>query len=173
VLVILSLVGCLVWRTSLVSIEKIAILDKPADHWWRLLTTPFIYRNTGYAFVAIATIAIYGWLLERRHGPTPVIALFAVGAIGGTAATVALLPHPLVLGANGGALALVIAWAIPDLLSLRRHEDFEGDLLGTAVVAVVVALMPLVVKDASWISDAVGIIGGLTVGSAMALAERY
>jgi membrane associated rhomboid family serine protease len=173
VLVILSLVGCLVWRTSLVSIEKIAILDKPADHWWRLLTTPFIYRNTGYAFVAIGTIAIYGWLLERRHGPMPVIALFAVGAIGGTAATVALLPHPLVLGANGGALALVIAWAIPDLISLRRREDFDGDLLGTAVIAVVVALMPLVVKDASWISDGVGIIGGITVGSAMALADRY
>ena len=172
VLVLLGLVGCLIWRTALVDPFQVAIFDKPGSHWWRLFTSPFIYTNTGYAFVALGTIAIFGWLLERRHGPIPVLALFAVGGIGGTAAAVALLSHPVVLGANGAALALLIAWAMPDLLSLRHGEDIDGDLLGTAAVGVVVALMPLVVADASWISDGVGALGGVAVGAPLALSER-
>jgi hypothetical protein len=101
-----------------------------------------------------------------------VLALFALGGIGGTAVTVALLNHPVVLGANGAALAVLIAWAIPDVLALRRHEEIDGDILGTAAVGVVVALMPLVVSDASWISDGVGALGGVAVGAPMALSER-
>ena len=41
--------------------------------WWRLFTAPFTYDNTGYAFVALGAIALYGWLLERRHGPLLVL----------------------------------------------------------------------------------------------------
>ena len=172
VLVVLGLVGCLIWRTALISPTTIGIYDKPGSHWWRLVTSPFVYRNTGYAFAALGTIAVFGWLLERRRGPLPVLALFAVGGIGGTAATAALLNHPVVLGANGAALALLCAWAIPDLISLRHREDYDGDLLGTAAVGVVVALMPLVVSDASWISDGVGALGGVAVGAPLALSER-
>ena len=40
-----------------------------------------------YAFVAIVTVALFGWLLERRHGPVVVLALFfgagAAGALAG------------------------------------------------------------------------------------------
>jgi membrane associated rhomboid family serine protease len=171
-LVVLGLVGCLIWRTALVDPLQVGIFFKPGPHWWRLFTSPFIYTNTGYAFVALGTIGIFGWLLERRHGPIPVLALFAVGGVGGTAATAALIAYPVVLGANGAALAILIAWAIPDLISLRRHEDIDGDLLGTAAVGVVVALMPLVVSDASWISDGVGALGGMAVGAPIALSER-
>ena len=44
---------------------------------------PFTYTNTGYAIVALGTIAVYGWLLERRHGPVLVLVLFAIAAVGG------------------------------------------------------------------------------------------
>jgi membrane associated rhomboid family serine protease len=172
ILVALGLAGCLVWRTALFNVYTVGIYAKPGTHWWRLLTTPFVYRNTGYAFVALATVAVYGWLLERRHGPLPVLALFALGGVGGAASTVAVLSHPVAVGANGAALALLCAWAIPDLISLSRREPIDGDLLGTAAVGVVVALMPLVVTDASWISDGVGALGGLAVGTPMALSER-
>jgi membrane associated rhomboid family serine protease len=167
-LVALGLVGCLLWRTSLVNLDQLAIVGKPSTHWWRVLTAPFTYDNTGYAFATLATIALYGWLLERRHGALPVIALFAIGGVGGTAATAAVYANPVVLGANGAALALLIAWAIPDLLSLRAGEDVEGDLIGTAVIAAVVALMPLAVKDASWIADGVGVLAGLGIGFPLA-----
>jgi hypothetical protein len=87
-------------------------------------------------------------------------------------ATVAALSHPVVVGGNGAALALLCAWAVPDLMRLRRHQDIDGDLLGTAAIGVVVGLMPLVVTDASWISDGVGVLGGIAVGVPMAFSER-
>jgi len=170
-LVIAGIVGCLLWRTSAVTIGQIAIFEKPGSHWWRLITSGFVYSNTGYAFITLGAIAVFGWLLERRHGLLPVIALYAVGAVGGTAAAAAIYSVPVVLGANGGALALVVAWAIPDLLELRRGGDIEGDLLGALAIGLAVALMPLVVPTASWIPDIVGVLGGVAVGLPLALSE--
>jgi membrane associated rhomboid family serine protease len=171
-LVLAGLAGTLLWRAQLVgSTHAIELWAQFGTHlWWRLLVAPFTYTNTGYAIVALGAIAVYGWLLERRHGPLVVIVLFAVGTVGGAAVTAADASLPLALGANGGALALLIAWAIPDLLSLRAGEEIEGDLLGTAVIAVVVALMPVVAPDASWIPEGIGAIAGLLIGLPLALA---
>jgi membrane associated rhomboid family serine protease len=175
-LVLVGMAGYLVWRTGQVSLGQVAIDGvKPDTHWWRLITAPFVYDNLGYAFAALGAIALYGWLLERRHGPLPVLALFAIGGVGGTAATAAVYTFPTALGGNGAALALLVAWVLPDLLALRRHHEIEGDLLGTALIAVVVALMPLVVAGTapSWISDGVGVLGGLAIGLPLALTLDY
>ena len=173
-LVLAGFAGTLLWRAALVgSTHAIALWQQFGTHlWWRLLVAPFTYTNTGYAIVALGAIAIYGWLLERRHGPVVVLALFAAGAIGGAAVTAAGSSLPIALGGNGGALALLIAWAIPDLLTLRAKEEIEGDLLGTAVIAVVVALMPLAVPSASWISAATGAAAGILIGLPLALAGQ-
>ncbi len=69
------------------------------------------------------TVAIYGWLLERRHGPLAVLSLFGVGAIGGLGVATLIYANPLVLSGNGGALALLGAWASPHLAALARRED--------------------------------------------------
>ena len=167
-IVLVSLVGCLVWRTSLVDLTKLAIFGKPGSDWWRPLSAAFTYDNTGYAFVAIGTIAVFGWLFERRHGPIAVLALFVFAGAGGLAVTAAAYSFPVALGANGAALALVIAWAIPDVLEWRRGVEIDGDLIGAAVVAGMVALIPLAVTDASWLSDAVGVVAGFGVGYALA-----
>ncbi len=172
VLVLAGLAGTLLWRAALVgSTHAIELWARFGTHlWWRLLVAPFSYTNTGYAIVALGTIGVFGWLLERRHGPLVVIVLFAVGAVGGAAVTASDSSLPLALGGNGGALALLIAWAMPDLLSLRAGEEIEGDLLGTAVVAVVVALMPLAAPGAGWIPEGIGAIAGLLIGLPLALA---
>jgi membrane associated rhomboid family serine protease len=149
------------------------VIGKPGGDWWRVVTAPFIYDNTGYAFAVIGSIAVFGWLLERRHGPWVVLALFAIGGIGGTALTAATVSVPVVLGANGAALALLVAWALPDLLDLRAGREIEGDLIGAAVIAVVVTLMPLVLPESSWISDGVGVLAGLVVGLPLARAARH
>jgi membrane associated rhomboid family serine protease len=167
-LVVLSLVGCLIWRTALLNLGDIAVVTKPGSHWWRLFTAPFVYDNTGYAFVTLTVIGLFGWLIERRHGPLVVLLLFLIGGVGGTAATAAAYDLPVVLGANGAALALLAGWAVPDLLSLRRGEEVESDMIGTAVLAAVVALMPLALTEASWISDGVGVLAGLVIGYPLA-----
>jgi membrane associated rhomboid family serine protease len=172
-LVVAGMAGYLVWRTGNLSITKLAVTEKPGTHWWRLITAPFIYNNLGYAFLTLGTIALYGWLLERRHGPLPVIALFAIGGIGGAAATAAAFPVPTALGGNGAALALLVAWVIPDLLALRRRQEIDGDLLGTLLIGIVIALMPLVVAypAPSWVSAGVGVLGGIAIGLPLALAR--
>jgi membrane associated rhomboid family serine protease len=168
-LVLAGLVGCLLWRTSLGTEGNLVVIGQPGAEWWRLFTAAFTYPNIGYAMITLGTVGLFGWLLERRHGPFPVLALFLIGGVGGLAATTAVDPTAVLVGAQGGALAMVCAWATPDLLTLRSGGEVDGDLIGAAVIAVAVALMPLAVDYASWISDAVGIITGFAVGIPLAL----
>ena len=168
VLVALGLLGALLWRTGLVSFLDVAVVGKPGSHWWRLITASFTYSNTGFAFVTLGTIALYGWLLERRHGPLVIVGLYLLAGVGGIAAAAAVSAFPIVEGANGAALAMLVAWAIPDLLSLQAGEEIEGDLLGTLVIGIVVALMPLAVREASWVAGGVGVLVGLFVGLPLA-----
>lgn len=162
-LVVLGLVGCLLWRTGLVGLHTLIVI-KPGGHWWDVLTAGFAYGNSGYAFAVLAAVALFGWLLEHRIGPVGVLALFAVGTVGGLVLTRAAYSFPIAQGANGGALALLVAWALPDLLALRDGEEVESDMLGVLVIGVAVALMPLAWPAASWLSDAVGVLVGLGLG---------
>ena len=168
-LLVAGFAGTLLYRAATVgSLTAIRLWAHYGTHlWWRLLVAPFTYINTGYAFVALATIGVFGWLLERRHGPIVVLLIFAAGGIGGTAVAMAVTHNTLYLGANGGALALLVAWAIPDLLDVRDGHEIEGDLIGVGVVAVVVALMPLVGALASWVADGVGVVVGGVMGLAL------
>jgi membrane associated rhomboid family serine protease len=167
-LVLAGIAGCLLWRTTAAIRVQLVVAGKPGAHWWRLFTAAFTYDNTGYAFAVLGTIALFGWLLERRHGPLPVLALFLVGGVGGIAAASLVYQTPYVMGANGAALAMLVAWAIPDLLDLQAHRDLDGDLIGTAVIAAVVALMPLVAPSASWVAAGVGVLAGVAIGLPLA-----
>jgi membrane associated rhomboid family serine protease len=175
-LVVLGLVGSLLWRTGLFndSVVQLVIVPRPwSQQIWHVFTAPFVYSNTGFAFASLASIGLYGWLFERRHGVLPVIVLFLLGGAGGMALSAAVLPSTVALGGNGIALALIVAWAIPDLISLRQGEEIDGDLIGTAAIALAVALMPLAVTEASWIADGVGVAAGLLVGLPLAvLSDR-
>ncbi len=172
-LVALGMAGTLLWRTGLIGYSTINVLGPPGSHWWRLFTAAFVYNNLGYATAVLGTIALYGWLLERRHGAVPVMMLFLLGGVGTIAVAQAVYTFPLLAGANGAALALLCAWAVPDLLSLRAGEEIEGDLLGTAVIAGVVALMPLATPEASWIADGIGPLFGLALGLPLSRLQRY
>ena len=170
-LVLAGLVGTLLWRTALVgSTHAIELWARFGTHCGGGCSPPRSPTTTPATRSSrCRTIAVYGWLLERRHGP-------GAGARAvpdrrrrrgrGHAADSTL---PLALGANGAALALLIAWAIPDLLALRAGEDIDGDLLGTAVIAVVVVLMPLAAPGASWMAAGVGVLAGILVGLPLAL----
>ncbi len=162
-LVLLGVAGCLVWRTSAISMLDIVVWNNPVSEWWRWFTAPFVYENTGYAFVALGIIAIYGSLLERRHGPVIVIALMLLGGVGGIAIA-GQASSDLIMGGNGAALAMLCAWAVPDLILLTGKRDYDGDLLGTAVLAGVIALMPVAAPQASWVAAGVGAVVGLVFG---------
>jgi membrane associated rhomboid family serine protease len=134
--------------------------------WWKLFTHEFAYLKGAYAFVAIFAIALFGWLVERRHGPAVVLALFFGAGVAGALLASAVYPFPWVSGGNAGALALLAAWAAPDIRSLRTGAYYEGDLLGTAAIAAVLAVLPfaIVPPEASWLAGAAGAAVGLLVG---------
>ena len=167
-LVVLSLFGYLLLLA--VNQGDVALVGDPGRQLWRIATTPFLYANVWYELAAVGAIGLYGWLLERRHGPWPVLALFVVCGMGGAALEWLIDPLPVALGGNGAALGMLCAWAIPDVVARSRDEDYEGDLLGTAVIGLVLLLMPLAVPDASAIAGfaggAVGMVAGLLLARA-------
>jgi membrane associated rhomboid family serine protease len=164
-LVTLSLFGYLV--LAVVGRGDIAVAGPVDGQWWRVLTSPFVYGNAWYELAAVTGIGIYGWLLERRHGPLAVLALFLLCGAGGVALTAAIDPTPLAIGGNGAALGLLCAWAVPDLLARARGEEYDGDLLGTLVLALVLLLMPLATVEASAIAGFAGAAAGLLAGLAL------
>jgi membrane associated rhomboid family serine protease len=169
-LVVLSLFGFLV--LSVVSRADIAVAGPIGNEWWRVATSPFVYGSAWYELAAVLAIGIYGWLLERRHNPFVVVALFALCGAGGIALTAAIDPIPLAIGGNGAALGLLCAWAVPDLLARARGEEYDGDLLGTLVIALLLLLMPLAVSEASAIAGFAGGAAGLLCGLALARTHR-
>jgi membrane associated rhomboid family serine protease len=141
-----------------------AVLGPLQGEWWKLFTNEFAYFSGIYAFVAILTVAIFGWLLERRHGPALVLALFfGAGAVGALVASAAY-SFAEVSGANAAALALLVAWAVPDLESAHARGYREGDLLGAAALAALLLAMPFARPEASWLAGVTGVLLGLAVG---------
>ncbi len=160
------------WRGGFVSLDKLIILGPLNGDWWRLFTSQFAYANGLYEFVALVAIAIFGWLLERRHGPVVVLALFfAAGATGALVAS-AVYADAIVSGGNGAALGLLAAWAIPDLEAARAGEEYEGDLLGVAAIAAVLLAMPFAQPEASWLAGITGGLLGLVLGLGLRRVSR-
>jgi membrane associated rhomboid family serine protease len=169
-LVLLSLFGYLV--LSVVDATDIAVAGPVHGQWWRVVTSLFLYGSAWYELAAVLAIGIFGWLLEQRHGPFVVLALFLFCGAGGIALTAAIDTTPLAIGGNGAALGLLCAWAVPDLLARARGADYDGDLLGTLVIALVLLLMPLAVSEASAIAGFAGGAAGLLCGLALARTRR-
>jgi len=145
---------------------RMALIGPLHGDWWKLFTSQFAYVYGLYAFVGIVATGLFGWLLERRHGPVVVLALFlGAGATGALVAS-AVYPLPIVSGGNAGALALLAAWAAPDLRARRAGTYYEGDLLGAGAIAALLLAMPFArtFSELSWLAGVVGAAIGLLVG---------
>jgi membrane associated rhomboid family serine protease len=144
------------------------------DEVWRWFLTPFLHADQlGYGFVALVAVGIFGTLLERRFGPLAVVATFILAGAAGAALAVTLEAPPLlsdparwsVLGANGPALGLLVAWLVDDRLAARRGQDRENDLLGVYVIAVVLVLLSLTTE----VANIAAAVGGALTGALLGL----
>ena len=176
-LVLAGVVASLLWRSGAIEFSDLAVIDDTltGQRWWHVLTAPFAYDNAGYMLVASSAIALFGWLLERDKGSAATLLVFVTGGAGGMAVAAALESGAgdlVAAGGNGAALALLSTWAVPDLLDRRRGEETESDLLGVAVLAGVLFLLPLAAEKADALVGLAGALAGLLLGWPMAALRR-
>jgi membrane associated rhomboid family serine protease len=160
-LLVLSLFGFVV--LPFVANSDVALVSLDSEQ-WKIAAAPFLYPNAWYQLAVLLAIGIFGWRLELRHGPLLVLALFLACGVGGDAIAAAAGQDAFILGAPGAALGMLAAWALPDIMRARNGVDHDGDLLGTAVIGVVVALMPAIVDGASAIATFSGLVLGALTG---------
>jgi membrane associated rhomboid family serine protease len=156
-----------------------AIVGPVQGEWWRYLTAPFIYPDIGYLFVASVGIAIFGSEVERRLGLIPtVVLILACGGLGMLAAdgieTAFAGSNDILLaaGGNGIALGLLAAWAVMRAAEVRANPDEDVELIGAAVAAAVLILLPLVDDYANVFAGLAGALVGAGCGLAAARSRR-
>lgn len=167
----LVVVSAGVWiatRGGYLEVQKLIVAGPLHGGWWRPLSSPFVYGSSFSAglamFATLLAVAVFGGLLERRHGSLVVLLLFFAAQIAGTLAAEAAYPFAVVTGANAAALALLGAWAAPSLLAARGGEYYEADLLGAGAFALVLLALPFARGEMSWLAGVTGGALGLTVG---------
>jgi membrane associated rhomboid family serine protease len=174
----LVVASCAVWiaaQGGYINLGKLTIAGPLQGDWWRLLSSQFAYSR-GFSsglcmFATLLSVAIFGSLLERRHGPLVVLALFfGAGVCGGLVAE-AIYAFPVLSGANAGALALLAAWAAAPLMAVRSRNYHDGDLLATGAIAAVLLAMPYARPEVSWLAGVTGAALGLTFGLGLSRAS--
>ena len=114
------------------------------------------------------------------------VALILGAGVTGALAEIAAYPLPVVTGGNAPALALLTAWAAPDLARARGGAYYEGDLLGAAALAAVLLAAPFLLPEvavfsgarialapqASWLAGVTGVALGALVGLGLQQALR-
>jgi membrane associated rhomboid family serine protease len=147
--------------------------------WWRYLAAPFVYPDVGYLFVAAVGIAIFGIAVEVRLGSIPTaILIIASGSLGMLAADgieTAFGGHNdtlLASGGNGIALGLLGAWAVMRAAEVRAHPDEDVEVIGAAVAAAVLILLPIADDYANVFAGLAGALVGAACGLAAAFARR-
>jgi len=167
-LVLVSVLVSLAFRSGVLGlrhlVELVALSPLDGDY-WKLVTQLFVYvDSTGYEVAALGAVFLFGWLLERRHGPLAPLLVFFVGGAGGMALAILAGDASRAQGANGAALALLCAWAVRDLLGRRRGEEDDADMLGVLAIGVVLILLPLAAEEASAVAGVGGAAIGLLIG---------
>ncbi|HKH40639.1 MAG TPA: rhomboid family intramembrane serine protease [Solirubrobacterales bacterium] len=156
-----------------------AIVGPVESDWWRYLAAPFVYPDMGYLFVASVGIAIFGLAVEQRLGLLPtVVLILACGGLGMLAAdgieTAFAGSDDILLaaGGNGIALGLLSAWAVIRAAEVRAHPDEDVELIGAAVAAAVLILLPVVDDYANVFAGLGGALVGAGCGLIAAMARR-
>ncbi|MGZ8648522.1 MAG: rhomboid family intramembrane serine protease [Solirubrobacteraceae bacterium] len=172
-LVVASIVVSTGFQAGVWSASDIGLQGAFDGEWWRLLSTLFLYESSGYEVAALGVVFLFGWLLERRHGPWAPLLVFLLGGAAGSGLVVAVDEGSFAWGANSGALALLAAWTMRDVLTRRRGEEDDADLLGILVFAVALVLLPLAVAEAHPLAGLAGGVVGIVLGLLLArMPER-
>lgn len=138
-----------------------------AGEWYRLLTASVLHAGVFHLLLNGVALLLGGVVLERLFGRAWLLALFVLGALGGSALSYLLNPPEIVsVGASGAIMGLlsaafVSAWRLP--------EGPERTQIQTQVVQVLVpSLLPLAMTFGGKI-DYASHLGGAIAGALVGL----
>lgn len=173
-IVLASIIATFGSRAGFWDVSNLLLWVDKTDEYYRTVTTLFFYGHTGYEVIALSSTFLFGWLLERRHGPWAPLLVFLIGGAAGNFLAIAGDDIGIfTAGGNGAALALLAAWAMRDVLGRRRGIEDESDLLGALAIAAVLILLPLASVEASALGGLGGGLAGVVFGLMLArLPER-
>jgi membrane associated rhomboid family serine protease len=172
-LVAASLLITIGLKSGLLDLQNFVYAQQPFDDPWRAVTSLFAYTHTAYEIAVVAAIALFGWLLERRHGAWAPLLIFFVCGAGGAYLAIAVAGETYALGANGAALGMLAAWSMRDVLGRRAGRPDDSDLLGVLAIAALLVLLPLASQEASGVAGITGGVLGLLIGLGLTrLPER-
>jgi membrane associated rhomboid family serine protease len=167
-LIAVSVVVSLLGRAGWDRIGDLVLAGPLDGDWWRPITTQFVYASTGYEVAALTAIAIFGTLLERRHGWWAPLAVFLIGGTCGMLLVVGVDELSVATGGNAAALALLTAWAMRDVLGRRKGQEDDADLLGVLAIAALLVLLPVATQDAHSLAGLGGGLAGIVMGIGLA-----
>jgi membrane associated rhomboid family serine protease len=145
------------------------------EDWWRYFSAPFAYVDVGFLFVVSLALAIFSTGVERRLGTArTAILLIACGSLGMLAAGAVADPDTLafIAGGNGMALGAIAAWFVLRRAEVQGEIGEDFDIVGVAVCAVVVILLPLFAPTADWVAGLAGGAVGALAGFAATAFHR-
>jgi len=163
-----AIVVTLGYQAGIWGASQIALQGFVDGEWWRLVTTLFIYSSTGYEIAAVGVVFLFGWLLERRHGMLVALLVFLLCGVAGSALVVAVDEGSAAWGANSAALGLLAAWTMRDVLTRRRGEEDDTDLLAVLAFAVLLVLIPVAATEAHPLAGLGGGVTGIVLGLILA-----
>lgn len=151
--------------------ELAILLGQP----YRLLAAMFLHASAAHLVVNLAALLVAGFLIERGIGPLLFGAVFLLGGLAGSLASVTFNPPEMIsVGASGAILALFAA-ALPLGTALPRGNQRRW-LWAWALTVCIPAVTPGVTLPGLFVVDradhAGGEVGGLLLGIAVALAWR-
>jgi membrane associated rhomboid family serine protease len=145
------------------------------EDWWRYFSAPFAYIDVGFLFVVSLALAIFSTGVERRLGTArTAVLLIACGSLGMVAATAVADPDSItfIAGGNGMALGALAAWFVIRRAEVRGEIGEDYDVIGVAVCAVVLIVLPLFAPTADYIAGLAGGVVGALAGFAAGALHR-
>lgn len=135
-----------------------------AGEWWRLLTGTLLHGNVMHFVFNIIALFVLSKIVEVTFHRAYVPIVFVLAALGGSLASLALLPDTTSVGASGGIMGLlgfvlVLAWA--------QRRSFPRSLQRSLLISVVyIVLAGLLASQAI---DNPAHLGGFGTGMALGL----
>jgi membrane associated rhomboid family serine protease len=134
--------------------------------YYRLITAAFLHGSVAHIAVNMFSLWLLGPPLEQRLGRARFVALYVVGALGGSAASYLFnAPNALGVGASGAIFALFGA-----LLPISRKMRYP--LSPYFAMLAINAAIGFLAPNIDWKAHLGGLVTGIVLGAAVAYAPR-